>query len=1041
MKKNDFFLALVLTIAALMVGQSVWAQATQEVGVLFGWEPNKENSNYYRYSITPSKIGGKPFESNFQLRDYVQFDNTEFDIGDNNIPLTMKLKGNVNFTNAGNFTVDNDGSLFYITFTSTTKYIMGASVTTNSGATVSGCTITGAGTKQVTIQIPDKTVFGGVTLTIANHTPFGKDNSATISGIDAEYLDDGVNEPVPTVTYREFSSSTPVTLTAGTDYTVSYINNHYLGTATLNVIGTGNYCGSVSKDFTIRSYDLRDFNKLGEGIYEIATKDDLDHLAIYVNRDNPCPGVTFRQTADIAYTYQYEWDNINNTSIDTENNYTAIGGFGKPFKGTYDGQGHSISGIRIKKVYNKDKVDEKNNASSQGFIGYLGSGGTVKNVLVKDALIDAYTNIGGIVGYNSGSIIDCTAYHVRVFAQIDGDVDNGRGPITGFSDGTITRSHNRDCAVPYNIKGKYLNNRYTDDLFALTLGTNVTASQTSGESVTIDGVAYYTQGSTFAIGYSGEVPAGSTVVYTVSATSNGGDVTGYVLSGTTLTIPGYDVTVSDGAYKNDYITHWQASPQHDGSSSDKAYLISTPAGLQLLASEAKSNNGFSGTWFKLNNNIDMSGVTDFEPVVFKGHLYSSGANTISHLTINSTSTQVGLFGVIDGGSVWKLTLSEASISGQDYVGGIAGQILSGGIIQQCHVVGSTITVKESNLPCAGTIVGFNNGGTLSNNLYHSTLVYAPNIQGTYYKAGGTAFNIGVGYDKNNANPYGDVAGGAEFDDSQLYLYDDRNNSDLIAAYNDPASHIASGGTAPSFTSGIDVSLLGRTLYEDGYWNTLCLPFSMTAEQIAYGLLAKATLMELDTEGTYDGHQTGFDATNGILYLYFKAAGSITAGKPYIVKWTTTDDPIQNPMFLYVKISSATPTEVTFTGGKFAGTYSPVPFTANDKSILFLGGSNKLYYPDGTATTTTIGAFRAYFSLTPGEGSSVKEIVLNFEDDDSADGIIAIDNGQLTIDNEDSSLFTLHSSLSAWYTLDGRKLGGKPTQRGIYVNDGRKTVIK
>ena len=30
---------------------------------------------------------------------------------------------------------------------------------------------------------------------------------------------------------------------------------------------------------------------------------------------------------------------------------------------------------------------------------------------------------------------------------------------------------------------------------------------------------------------------------------------------------------------------------------------------------------------------------------------------------------------------------------------------------------------------------------------------------------------------------------------------------------------------------------------------------------------------------------------------------------------------------------------------------------------------------------------------------------------------------------------------AWYTLDGRRLNGKPSQRGIYVNQGRKVVIK
>ena len=41
---------------------------------------------------------------------------------------------------------------------------------------------------------------------------------------------------------------------------------------------------------------------------------------------------------------------------------------------------------------------------------------------------------------------------------------------------------------------------------------------------------------------------------------------------------------------------------------------------------------------------------------------------------------------------------------------------------------------------------------------------------------------------------------------------------------------------------------------------------------------------------------------------------------------------------------------------------------------------------------------------------------------------------------DSSLFTLHSSLPAWYTLDGRKLNNKPTAKGLYIVNGKKVVL-
>jgi hypothetical protein len=29
----------------------------------------------------------------------------------------------------------------------------------------------------------------------------------------------------------------------------------------------------------------------------------------------------------------------------------------------------------------------------------------------------------------------------------------------------------------------------------------------------------------------------------------------------------------------------------------------------------------------------------------------------------------------------------------------------------------------------------------------------------------------------------------------------------------------------------------------------------------------------------------------------------------------------------------------------------------------------------------------------------------------------------------------------WYTLDGRRLMGQPTQRGIYINKGKKFIVR
>ncbi|MBQ3754300.1 MAG: hypothetical protein II864_12320 [Prevotella sp.] len=59
----------------------------------------------------------------------------------------------------------------------------------------------------------------------------------------------------PAVTVKDGTT----TLTAGTDYTVTYSNNTNAGTATATITGTGNYGGTVTKSFTI--------NKSAEGVH------------------------------------------------------------------------------------------------------------------------------------------------------------------------------------------------------------------------------------------------------------------------------------------------------------------------------------------------------------------------------------------------------------------------------------------------------------------------------------------------------------------------------------------------------------------------------------------------------------------------------------------------------------------------------------------------------------------------------------------------------------------------------------------------------
>ena len=255
----------------------------------------------------------------------------------------------------------------------------------------------------------------------------------------------------------------------------------------------------------------------------------------------------------------------------------------------------------------------------------------------------------------------------------------------------------------------------------------------------------------------------------------------------------------------------------------------------------------------------------------------------------------------------------------------------------------------------------------------------------------------------------------------IALNDAADNTDVLADY--------SGKKA-------DVTLSGRTLWKDGNWNTLCLPFSLTEAQVT-AQLSPTALMTLGTAGF----------SGGTLTLNFVDAETIEAGKPYIIRWGTPDSHpntnLVNPVFTGVIVSTASaPVETSYVD--FIGTYSPTVIyeEGTDKHNLYLGGDNTLYYP--TASGFKVNACRAYFQLKNGLTAgtpALSRLVLNFGDEETTSL-----NEELRMKNEEGSARrpegeSQFATATEWYTLDGRKLYKKPTKAGLYIHGGNKVVIK
>ena len=181
-------------------------------------------------------------------------------------------------------------------------------------------------------------------------------------------------------------------------------------------VTASNLC-TLDNDF---AYTIDDFQKDGDN-YLIKTHEDLIGLAGYVNGGGATEGKTFLQVADIAFAHTTDWNN----SASTEINYIAIGYYidtnnESRFDGTYDGGGHTISGIRI---YRGDKT---NSDSYQGLFGIINLGSIVRNVNLADTRITGYDSTGGIVGYNYGTITDCTvAANVCIHSVITNSYSHG----------------------------------------------------------------------------------------------------------------------------------------------------------------------------------------------------------------------------------------------------------------------------------------------------------------------------------------------------------------------------------------------------------------------------------------------------------------------------------------------------------------------------------------------------------------------------------------------------------------------------------------
>ena len=262
--------------------------------------------------------------------------------------------------------------------------------------------------------------------------------------------------------------------------------------------------------------------------------------------------------------------------------------------------------------------------------------------------------------------------------------------------------------------------------------------------------------------------------------------------------------------------------------------------------------------------------------------------------------------------------------------------------------------------------------------------------------------------------------------------------------------------ADGITDAINEALKGKTVNiafgrtfgalssGEGKASTVCLPFE----------LDKPSTSDVGTFYTFSGVS---DATGEyVVTMTEVTADNLSAGTPYMFKPATGDEVTFQNTAYNVPSTGFTPagTETDANGWEFKGTYSRLDYgTApfSGKAFGFAAknkGEGEAAVQAGefvrAATGAYIPAFRAFLTYSGddpnlqaratrsgGAGLPDRIAVRLIGKDGETQGIgeIILSTGEVTFDG------------NAWYDLNGRRLDGKPTEKGIYINGGHKVVIK
>ena len=260
-------------------------------------------------------------------------------------------------------------------------------------------------------------------------------------------------------------------------------------------------------------------------------------------------------------------------------------------------------------------------------------------------------------------------------------------------------------------------------------------------------------------------------------------------------------------------------------------------------------------------------------------------------------------------------------------------------------------------------------------------------------------------------------------------------SKLIAYDGVPVQKITLKLKAPE----LNPTKTGFDTWEADEWHAMVLPFEVTVKEIAlafgYGIVNV-----VDPETT----ELIAKEKKDVRFKLLNITESIPANTPFCIK---TSDPFdyendiivlerKDGNFFTVDLDEEKVNEDWTVVGeeaghgfKFEGIYDVVTITNETPNLYFLGNNNKWAYVGKAGTTYTMQPYTGYVNVGPAAGA--RDITFTFEEaDGTTTAIKAVD-----------FFGGYNANAEGWYSVTGMKMNGAPAQKGTYIQNGKKVLVK